>query len=374
MKKHLLTVLLLVACIAGLFAAADSSSQKKKMHFGDGFYLRDSSWHIGGYAGFTLSQVALVNWGPGGSDNIAFLLNGNAYANYKKGKWLWENNLDMKWGMIANGVIDNANLAARNFQKNIDILSFNTNAGYKIKDELYFSFKASFLSQFSPSYDYSLTDTTNGRFRKYKVSQFFAPAILTIGPGLTYIPKPYLTIFVSPIEGKMTFVEGQGKDTAHVNGDLTNGYYDGIDPTRYGLRAGSHFGAALGAELDILFQKDLVKNINWKSHLNVFESYANNNYNTIMPGFDAADDSVISKTISMKSQHIPIVRWDNDFVFKVNKWLSATLSARFVYKYNDIVAVEDNGATVLDKHNVPLTTYNRIQIFEQFGLALNYKF
>ena len=82
--------------------------------------------------------------------------------------------------------------------------------------------------------------------------------------------------------------------------------------------------AQFGAELDILFQKDIVKNVNWKSHLNVFESYTNNNYNTLMPYLYAAQDSMGTISISKKTQYIPTVTWDNDLVFKINKILSAT--------------------------------------------------
>ena len=48
---------------------------------GDGVYLRDSTWKIGGYLGFTVSQTALYQWSPGGSNNFSFLLGANAYAN-----------------------------------------------------------------------------------------------------------------------------------------------------------------------------------------------------------------------------------------------------------------------------------------------------
>ena len=250
---------------------------------------------------------------------------------------------------------------------------------------MYFSGKASFLSQFSPTYDYSQTDTANGRYRRYVVSRFAAPAVLTIGPGFTWKPKEYFSLFFSPIEGKMTFVTGQQKDTAHIApGELVNSYYSGVDPTRFGLKSGTNFSGALGAELDVVFQKDIVKNINWKSHLNVFISYYNSDYNTTMPFYYAAQDSLGSTTISEKTSHIPVVTWDNDIVFKLYKFLSATLSTRFVYQYNALTPVDKvhnatgasgaDGLTDVDKTGAPILTYNKLQIFEQFGIGLSYKF
>ena len=384
-----LFVLLCMLSGLGLVAQQDTSSGAKKKPKvtlgGDGFYLRDSTWHIGGYLGFNISQTALYQWGQGGANNFSFLVSASAYAKYKRGKVFWDTNLDMKYGMAANGMIRNSGLARRNLQKNIDVLQFSSNVGYDIADHLYFSGKLGFLSQFSPTYDYSQTDTAGGRFRRYVVSRFAAPAILTIGPGFTWKPQNYFTLFFSPIEAKMTFVSGTQKDTAHIQpGELSDAYYTGVDPTRFGLKSGTSFSGALGAELDILFQKDIVRNVNWKSHLNVFVSYYNSNYNTIVPYYYAAQDSMGTTTLLEKTSHIPVVTWDNDIVFKVNSFLSATLCTRFIYQYNVQTPVDKvhnstgskgpDGMTDMDKSGASILTYNKLQIFEQFGLGLTFKF
>ena len=395
MKKTLLLALFTVLLAGMASAQKDTTAAKPKKHKaleflnGNGVYNRDSTWKVGGFLGFTVSQTALYQWAPGGTNNFSFLLGANAYANYKKKNIEWCTNLDLKYGMVANGLIRDEGLASRNFQKNIDVLQLSTNFGYQVKKELYISVKASFLSQFSRSYDYSQTDTTQARFRKYTVSKFGAPAIMTLGLGLTYKPKDWFTLFFSPAEGKLTYVtpDDPGRDTTGQSlgvAYLTNKYYSDVDETRFGLKTGTSVMAQFGAELDILFQKDVVKNVNWKSHLNVFESYTNNNYNTLMPYFYSAQDSMGTISISKKTQFIPTVTWDNDLVFKVNKFLSATLSTRFVYQYNAITPVDkvhnSNGAkgpdglTDVDKAGTSITTYNKLQIFEQFGIGLAFKF
>ncbi len=395
MKKALLLVIL-TALMAGLVSAQKDSVkvQPRKHHAldainGNGFYNRDSTWKIGGFLGFTVSQTALYQWAPGGSNNFSFLIGANAYANYKKKNVEWCTNLDLKYGMVANGLIRDAGLASRNFQKNIDVLQLSTNVGYQVKKELYISVKASFLSQLSRSYDYSQTDTTQARFRKYTVSKFGAPAVMTLGLGLTYKPKDWFTLFFSPAEGKLTYVstDDAGRDTTGQylgTAYLSNKYFSDVDETHFGLKTGTSVMAQFGAELDILFQKEVVKNVSWKSHLNVFESYTNNNYNTAMPFFYSVQDSMGTINISTKTQYIPTFTWDNDLVFKVNKFLSATLSTRFVYQYNAITPVDkvhnSNGAkgpdglTDTDKKGVSITTYNKLQIFEQFGIGLAFKF
>ncbi len=380
-----ITTLFLGGCA---IAQGDTTAVHKKkrdpmaIFNGDGMYFRDSTWKIGGFLGFNVSQTALYQWSPGGSNNLSMLFAGNFYVQYKKKKVSWVTNLDMKYGMVANGLIREQALAQRNLQKNIDVLQFNTNLGYDITDHLYFSGKVGFLSQFSPTYDYSQTDTAHGQFKRYVVSKFAAPAVLTFGPGFTWKPKDYFTMFFTPIEGKVTFVSGALKDTAKSDGNSS--YYYGVDPTRFGLNAGTTYSAAVGAEIDILFQKDIVKNINWKSHLNVFVSYYNNNYNATMPYYNSSDSLMGTTTIKTSTEHIPVVAWDNDLVFKLYKFLTATLSTRFVYQYNAVTPVDKvhnstgakgpDGLTDVDKTGAPILTYNKLQIFEQFGVGLSFKF
>lgn len=364
-----------------------TKKERKKIVFGDGLWLRDSTWHVGGFAGITVSQVAFYQWGPGGTNSFAFLIAGNFYANYRKNKIMWDNGLDVKWGMVANGLIRRSALAERNFQKNIDILAFKSNFGYEVSKSLFVSARLGFESQFSPTFDYAQTDTVGGNYRRYTISKFAAPAVLTIAPGLTWKPKDYFTLFFSPAGGKMTFVtkDSPGRDTTTLpDGSFTDAYYTDIDETRFGLKRGTGFMGEFGAELDLLFQKEIIKNVSWKSHLNVFVSYLNKNYNTDLPAYYSETDSVWNVSIAGTTKHIPVVKWDNDIVFKINKFLTATLSARFVYQYNAIVPIDtrsntngDKGAdgyTDVDKNGKLVTAYNKLQIFEQFGIALSYKF
>ncbi|MDB5283450.1 MAG: hypothetical protein JWO06_2525 [Bacteroidota bacterium] len=402
MKKFLLLSALSILFGSAIMAQADTSFNKKShdttyvvhqkpkllaLLGGDGIYLRDSTWKIGGYIGVSLSQTAVFQWSAGGANSFAFLLAGSGYANYKKKKVIVDNSLDMKWGMVANGLIRNKALLQANLQKNIDVLALKSAFGYEIDGtHLFVAAKVAFESQFSPTYDYSQTDTASGRFRRYTVSKFAAPAILTLGPGLTWKPKDYFTLFFSPVEGKMTFVtpDDPARDTATVGGIFSNRYYSDVDETRFGLKRGKSFMGELGLELDLLFQKDIVKNVNWKSHLNVFVSYMNANYNQAMPFYYADADSMGTTTIAASTLHIPVIKWDNDLVFKINKFLSATLTTKFIYQYNSQVPIDTHnnatqakgpdGITDKDKNGNPILTYGKLQIFEQFGLGLSFKF
>lgn len=386
----LLAMLLSASAIAQDAATATEAPVKKKkfsLPNGDGFYSKDSTWKFGGFLGVTISQVALYQWAPGGTNNFAFLVTGSAYANYKKNKIAWDNSLDAKWGMVANGLVRNRALARQNFQKNIDLLVFRSSFGYEVSKSLYAAARLGFESQFTPSFDYSKTDTSNGRFRKFTISRFAAPAVLTIAPGLTYKPKDYLTIFFSPVGGKMTFVTKdriQRDTTTAADGTFVDNYYNDVDETRFGLQAGKEFMGELGAEFDLLFQKDIVKNVNFKTRVNVFLPYMNPSYNTALPDYDAGGDSVFIRNISSRTLHVPVVKWDNDIVLKINKFLSATLSARFVYQYNAQLPIDKrnnkdgskgaDGVTDVDKFGKTVLGFNNVQIFQQFGVGLAFKF
>jgi hypothetical protein len=395
MKKYLLLIAISTGFILTGFAQTIAPTDvpvKKKPKFkfgGDGMYLRDSTWKVGGFIGLTVTQTALYQWGPGGNNNFAFLFGANLYANYKKGKVMWDNSFDAKWGMVANGKIHTKELARSNFQKNIDLFALKSIAGYEIHKNLYASAKLGFESQFTPTYDYSLTDTSGGGFRRYTVSKFAAPAVLTLGAGLTWKPKDYFTLYFSPVAGKMTFVTkdhpGRLMDTL-PDGRYTDAYYTDVDETRFGLERGAGLMGELGWELDVLFQKDIVKNVNWKSHLNVYGAYLNAKYNTELPKYFADQDSMGTISINPTTKHIPVVKWENDIIFKVNSWLSATLSTKFVYQYNAQVPLDKykegrdgrekgpDGITDKDKFGKTVTGYNKLQIFEQFGLGLSFKF
>ena len=137
-------------------------------------------------------------------------------------------------------------------------------------------------------------------------------------------------------------------------------------------------------DLDLLFQKDIVKNVNWKSHLNVYVTYMNKNYNTELPNYYSDQDSLGYMSIKPETKHIPVVRWDNDIIFKVNKFLSATLNTRFVYQYNAQVPIDTknnqtkakgpDGITDTDKAGNTISAFNKLQIYEQFGIGLAFKF
>ncbi len=66
----------------------------------------DTSWKKGGIIGLNFTQVSLSNWAAGGQNSISGIALFNYYANYNKGKNIWDNTIDLGYGMTQNGDAD----------------------------------------------------------------------------------------------------------------------------------------------------------------------------------------------------------------------------------------------------------------------------
>ena len=106
-----------------------------------------SPWTTEGFAGLKLTQVSLTNWSAGGDNSVAFDLQGTYQANYKKGKHIWNNRLELAYGLNKTG--------EDGMRKANDKIYMNTNYGYSIAKNWYASAFTTFQTQFSPGYDYS---------------------------------------------------------------------------------------------------------------------------------------------------------------------------------------------------------------------------
>jgi hypothetical protein len=82
----------------------------------------DTLWRNSVNFGFNFNQAAFSdNWTGGGVNSIAFSSLLNAQANYKKGKWSWNNELDMLYGVINN--------QGQDFRKSQDRIFLDSKAG-----------------------------------------------------------------------------------------------------------------------------------------------------------------------------------------------------------------------------------------------------
>lgn len=265
-----------------------------------------SPWTREGNLGLKLTQVSLTNWAAGGDNSVAFDFQGVYQANYKKGKHLWNNRLELAYGLNRTG--------EDGTKKANDKIYLNSNYGYSIAKSWYASAFATFQTQFSPGYDYSIS-------KDISVSEFMSPAYLTTGLGFTYEPNKIFTVVLSPASWRGTFV---------LNDRLSDEGAYGVDPGKNLL---SSFGANLKGEV----RYEFMKNMTVYSRLDLYSDYLH------------------------KPQNID-VNWEVQINMAINKWFSTTLTTNLVYD-DDVKIAQKDG-----------TKGPRVQFKEILGVGLQFNF
>lgn len=306
------------------------------------------AWKFGGGLGANFGQVALVNWAAGGQNSISFLLTGNAFVYYKKGRVAWDNDLSVNWGMIAQGRMRDIKNNKYPVRKNVDLLQFTSKAGYSLdkKAHWFVAGLVDFKSGLTNGWDYSSYDADHVNGTRQRVSKFAAPAYLTTSVGVLWKPVTYFSLYVSPVAGKFTFV------SPDVPGAVSS---TDIDETRYGLTKGAWHREEFGAYLRADFNKDIFKNVNVTTSLELFENY-----------LDKKHVDVLDNTRTYDNRKNVDVNWATMITFKVNKYLSANLGTNLIWDYDVAVPMYSNTGTTFQGRGV--------QFREAFNLGVGYKF
>lgn len=231
-------------------------------------------WKKGGATGLNVSQVGLKNWAGGGENSLSMTALVNLFANYKKEKISWDNSMELGYGIVKQG--------SAGLRKSDDKIVLTSKFGREAINFWSYSAFFNFRSQFAKGYDY-------GKTPKVFISEFMAPAYVTLALGAEYKPHDNFFVLISPITGKSTIV---------LNKDLRNAGAFGVEP-------GSKFNNEFGWSLNSLYKKKLMENVDFQSKLSLFSSY---------------------KELSTVD-----VNWENLLVMKVNKYISTSASAQIVY-------------------------------------------
>jgi hypothetical protein len=273
---------------------------------------KDTIWRCGGLFSVNLTQVSLTNWAAGGLNSIS----GNAlvslFANYKKGKTAWDNNLDLAYGLVRQG-------KEGDVLKTDDKIDLSSKYGIKAFDHWYYSALFNFKSQFAPGYNYPNDSIA--------ISKFLAPGYVLLALGLDYKPKDYFSLFISPLTARWLIVNDKTLSEAAA----------------FGVDTGKTVKQELGAYIKAALNKDMNKYINLKTSIDLFSDYLN------------------------EPSHI-----DVNFQFllslKVSKFISASVSLQALYDHDTQIAVYKSDEITID-HYGP-----RTQFKEVLGIGFAYKF
>ncbi len=245
------------------------------------------NWKVGGNTSLNFSQVSLTNWSGGGNNSLAgtFLFKG--FLNYNKGKYAWDNTLDLGYGLTKQGDYKVA--------KSEDRIHFTTKLGYENGGHWFYTAMADFKTQFAVGYKDPLV-------QEVQVSEFMAPGYLQFSLGMDYKPSDNFSLFISPLTSKMTFV---------TNDSLS---HEGA----YGVDIDETMRGEYGASLKLTAKKNnIVKNVNGYTRLDLFSNYSEN------------------------PQNID-VDWEFGLDMKINEFLSAVFTANIIYD-DDIKYVNSEG-------------------------------
>jgi len=208
------------------------------------------TWKKGGMYRLNLGQGSLSNWAAGGDDfSISINTTLNLYASHKRKHFNWDNSVDLAFGYLKT-----TSLGSRKNDDRIDVVS---KYNYSISPKATVGLLGNLRTQFFNGYSYSATAS------KVYASGFLSPGYVLTSFGMDFKPKKELSMFVSPVTSRWVIVK---------NDSL-------ITKASYGVDTGKHVINQLGAFATINYQKELVKNLTYKSRLDMFSNYKKNPLN-----------------------------------------------------------------------------------------------
>lgn len=222
----------------------------------NGKFRKDTTklWNAGGAFSINASQTTLDNWSGGGTNSFSAVSSLNLYADYLNKKTSWNNTLNIQYGYL------NASSNKIGGRKNVDLVDFISMYGHQFSPKFDFSNLGRIRTQISKSYVYEKNKETEQDERKGYTSRFFAPAYVTLAPGINYRPVKGLSIFVSPIAVRGVFV---------MDDSLSKAGAFGVDP-------GEMFKFQFGAYANLTAKFNITKNIFYASNLELYSNYLYN--------------------------------------------------------------------------------------------------
>ena len=283
-------------------------------------------WKKGCIIGLNFSQASFSNWAAGGQNSMAFNGLVSIFANYKKGKSTWDNQLDVGYGLLQQGKNGKA-------IKTDDKIDLSSKYGKAASKNWYYAGLVNFKTQMAPGYNYPNDSVV--------ISDLFAPAYLIAALGMDYKPDSHFSAFIAPLTCKTTIVN---------NTLLANAGAFGVDAAIYdntgalitqGKRSRNEFGGYVKLVYKNTFFKD--ESVSLLTKLDLFSNYLHN------------------------PQNID-VSWETIIGFKVNKFISATFTAHLLYDNDIDIAVDTNNDGITDAMGP------RTQFKEVLAIGIMYKF
>jgi hypothetical protein len=317
MKTKIITIVVLISGFSQIIIGQVTEGEKNLRTL-----TADTTqgWKKGGVFAVNFAQTSLTNWAAGGQNSLA--VNGlfSVFANYKKDKNVWDNSLDIGYGVLKQGKGKN-----NNFMKTDDKIDFLSKYGREAFKNFYYAALLNFKTQMAPGYNYP-NDSV-------KISNLFAPAYLLAALGMDFKPNGYFSAFIAPVTAKFTFVNNKALSEAGA----------------FGVTPGEKVRSEIGGYIRVIysrndFKSEFLKNVSFTTKIDLFSNYLD------------------------KPQNVD-VSWETLIAMKVNKYLSFNFNTHLLYDDNTKIKVDRNKDGIIDAY-----PGSRIQFKEIFGVGLSYKF
>jgi hypothetical protein len=280
-------------------------------------------WKTGGKIGANFTEVGFYNWSKGGDNSLSGISYLQLFANKAKNGWTWDNQLDLEFGVLKND--------GQQLKKAEDRIELNTKFGKKTKNEhWYYSGFLNFRTQFTEGFNYEDDSKT-------RISHIMSPGFLTIGLGMDFKPNDFFSALIAPLSSKTIFV---------MNQELADAGSFGVEAAEFNdtgmlISSGKNIRQEVGASATLKFKKDIFKNVNFETKLDLFSNYLED------------------------PQNID-VDWQSILTMKVNKYLNVVFRTHLIYDDNTDIAWEDKD----DKqHFSPITQFK-----QSLAVGLMYQF
>ena len=234
-----------------------------------------------------LQNYISSNWYKGGESNYAMVASATLEANYDdKGKWKWDNKLEMKLGFQTSKAD-----SIHKLKTSEDLLRLTSKLGLQASKNWYYTLNVIAQTQFMRGFK------NNDDFT---YSDFTSPFKLNVSLGMSYKVEWFnkkLTgnILLSPFAYNFVYVDRLAL------------------ATKNGLKEGHHTLHDFGSTFEINLNWAFSDNISWKTRMYGFTTYSRAEF-----------------------------EWENEFTFKFNKYISSKL---FLYpRFDDnTIRHEDHG-------------------------------
>jgi len=269
-----------------------------------------SYWKSGGTVTLTFSQVGLTNWAAGGENSVSANAMANLFLNYNKERASWENFLGMAYGLMQQG--------SDILKKTDDKFEFFSKFGYLAVNKWYYTILAGFNTQFADGYNYPNDSVP--------ISRFLAPGYFNLSVGMDYKPSAFFNLYIAPVSGKVTIVNDETLSAAGA----------------FGVDKGKTTRNEFGGFLKAMYTKDVMKNVNLLTKLDLFSNY-------------------------LKNPQYVDVSWEVTLTMSVNKWLTANIHTHLLYDEDIKFPEYDDMGNMVDEKS-------KVQFKEVLGAGVSFKF